>query len=136
VSHELDELARALAGKVSRRQALKRTFLAAAGAILALLLPARRARAAGNTESLLDEVLDLFENKCQLFCEALFGEDTPEATSCSMLAKQHTGPCYQFGPQSPGCATNNCPHDTVCVSASPYYQYTSTLPGSFICIPV
>jgi hypothetical protein len=123
----MDDLARALAGgRVSRREALKRTLLGAIGAALALLLPARRAQAQGRG----------VPKGCAPFCNAVYGEDTPEATSCIMMAKQHAGPCYQFGPQSPGCATNNCPHGTVCVSASPYYQYTSTLPGSFICVPV
>jgi hypothetical protein len=121
----MDDLARTLAGGgMSRREALKRAFVGAIGAALALLLPARRALAAGVPRG------------CAAFCSAAYGEDTPEATSCIAMAKQQTGPCYQFGPQSPGCATNNCPSGTACVSASPYYQYTSPQPGSFICVPV
>ena len=105
------------------RAAVKRAALGAFGAALAGVLPARAAagpRGAGG---------------CAKFCNALYGENTPETTACIQAAKTGKGACYQFGPLSPGCADNPCPPSTVCVSGSDYY---SPYYGQFkpVCVPV
>lgn len=141
MSHEMDDLARALAGKVSRRQALKRTMAAAGGAVVAFLIPARRAEARSLRHRRFRERRDLSLGAplaCVEFCVAIYGQNTAEALTCIVESVECQGPCFQFGPESPACHDSDCPPKTVCVSSTGYRapEGGGTPPPQFICHPV
>jgi len=113
---QFDDLSKALARGLSRRQALQRMVGGVVAAAVALVLPGRTF--AGGTSD------------CAHFCDAVFGDDTPEADACIADARHGTGACYEFGPRSTACEFVQCPPGEVCVSFNTNYG-----PGTGTCIP-
>ena len=112
MSREFDDLARALASGMSRRTALKRFVVAAAGLAVGGLLPGR----AGAARSGDVPCASSAPPTCQTFCAWLYGKGTPAYTNCTNEGRCRYGPCYWYGPQSPDCHHSVCPVGTVCVS--------------------
>ena len=88
-----DELTKALATSMSRRQALRRTGGLLGGAVLAGFIPG---------------VAWARNNDCARFCNSVFGGDTPASAQCAMDAAHGKGLCYTCGPASGNTKTICC----------------------------
>jgi hypothetical protein len=111
VQKEFDDLAKAFATGMSRRTAIKRFGLAALGVAFAGLAPGRAAARATT-------ICGQTPPTCKSFCDWLYGKGSKAYFSCIDSGACHSGPCYEFGPQSPDCHHSVCPVNTVCVSLS------------------
>jgi hypothetical protein len=107
MENRFDELAKSLAGSVSRREALVRLGAGLAGVVLASL-GARPVEAQGNSA-------------CDNFCDSIFtGSD---AGHCTSDAAHGEGICYQCGPAAPAGHPDFCNvagiGPTCCTSTAP-----------------
>lgn len=122
MTEQFDDLARALAKKVSRRQAAKGLVASGLAAVTAAVLPSRaRARTACPLS-------------CLQFCDAIYGPLSPAGVACTVDAVLRTGACYEFGPESSACRSVSCPRDTICVANTSYYGYSGS--GQTMCLPI
>ena len=116
-----DDLAKALASGMSRREALKRFGIAAAGTLLFFRHPG--GAHAGESSD------------CKTFCEFIYGKGTDAYHACWEDAKHGKGTCFEFGPKSKACRGASCPQYSFCVSNDFNFNYTGS-PSSFHCIPI
>jgi len=96
-----DDLAKALASGMSRREALRRAGIAAAGTLFFFRPVGAYAGEGGN---------------CKHFCRFVYGEGTSAYKECLQSAKKGKGACYEFGPKSKACREFTCPEHTFCVT--------------------
>ena len=115
-----DDLAKALASGMSRRDALKRFGYAAAGTLLFF----RHPLGAHAGES----------SDCKRFCTFVYGKDTDAYHECWESAKHGRGACFEFGPESKACRSIQCPPYSFCVSQNFNFNYTGVGPGGH-CVP-
>ena len=123
-----DDLGRALASGMSRREALRKFGVAVGGSLVFF-----RSGVAGAKPP--KEPQPTTAQQCDQFCLWLYGEKTNAYKNCSKQANQGFGPCYDFGPASPGCADARCPNHTFCVSNSMNMNVNFTVPTEFHCVP-
>jgi hypothetical protein len=124
VTQQIDDLARALASKVSRRQAVKAAAVSGFAALVATVRPGT-ARAG------------LIQTPCADFCTTIYGGATAATLECILASLQCTGPCYQFGPSSAPCRGVTCGSGSVCMAQNT--ENSSSLSGGAamgVCIPV
>jgi len=114
-----DDLARALASGMSRRDALKRFGIAAAGTLFFF-----RPGGAHAGES----------SDCKDFCTFVYGKGTAAYHECWEDAKRGRGVCFQFGPESKECRQIQCPPHSFCVSHNFNFNFTGVGPGGH-CVP-
>jgi len=102
VENRFDEMAKAMASSVSRREALRRVAGGFAGAALASLgLSRGRAWGDGNPNKGNDA--------CAHWChDVAFPGPGPDAGKCTSAAAKGKGPCYECGPAAVG------PHGPIC----------------------
>lgn len=111
MGRQFDDLSKAMARRISRGQALRGLLGGAFAAALATIIPGRALARQGS------------DGDCFRFCNAVYGDNSWEAHACIQQSGRGTGPCYQFGPFSPGCEDVHCPHGQICVSVSLNYSY-------------
>ncbi len=116
----LDDLSKALASGMSRRDALKRFGLAAAGTLLFF----RRPGFAHAGES----------SDCKRFCKFVYGDGTAAYRECWEDAKRGRGVCFEFGPKSKACRSIDCPEHSFCISETFNFNFTGVGPGG-MCVP-
>lgn len=123
MSEAFDDLAKALASGMSRREALRRFGIAAFGG-LAFLYPAR-ARAAPASAAGKGTF-----TACVDFCAFVYHPGTNAYYKCVRDAKDDKGLCKEFGPASAPCRGVQCPPHSFCVSNTFNFNFNSTgLPG-------
>ena len=121
-----DDLSRALASGMSRRDALRKFGIALAGSVLFL-----RSGVAGAKPP--KDPAPTLAQQCDQFCLWLYGEKTKAYKACSKEANQGTGACYDFGPASEGCLDVRCPSHSFCVGNS--MNMNDTVTGETHCVP-
>ena len=109
-----DDLSKALASGMSRREALKRFGIAAAGAVFFL----RPGGALGGTDPGRN-------NRCKEFCRFMYG-DTKAGSKCWQDSLHGKGACYDTGPKSEGCKHVECPERSYCVSHTFNFNFTGS----------
>ena len=118
-----DDLARAFASGMSRRDALRRFGLATAGALFAFG-PARANAAALHVNP-----------DCVAFCGFMFKIGSQAYENCVKDAKHGTGLCYATGPMSKACRGAKCPKHSICISSNVNFNHT-IVTGEYFCMPV
>jgi hypothetical protein len=121
-----DDLSKALASGMSRRDALRKFGVAVAGSLFffrpgaggAFITPTRPP-----------------DKACQQFCLWLYGKGTSAYATCVNQAKQKYGACYDFGPGSPACSGVECPSHSFCVSNSVNFTVNAHVPVGYTCVP-
>ncbi len=115
-----DDLSKAIAGKVSRGQALRTMIGGAFAAAIAAMVPGK---------SFADPTSH--SKDCARFCQYVYGKSAVEAGQCKQEAANGYGPCYYYGPASPACQNVTCPNGTFCTSVS----MNNSLYGEAYCQP-
>lgn len=122
-----DNLAKALASGMSRRDALRRFGIATAGTLFAFG-PAKAALAGGGGggSTLAD---------CETFCGFLYKRGSGAYRQCIQDAKHETGVCFDQGPASKVCRDSHCPKHTICMSNNVNFNHSLTT-GGYVCMPI
>jgi len=120
-----DDLAKAFASRMSRRDALRRAAIATAGALFAFG-PARARAASAGKDANAD---------CKAFCGFLYKPSSQAYKDCVTQAKHGFGACYELGPRSKACKHAQCPKHSLCMSSHVNFNDTVT-GGDFICVPL
>jgi hypothetical protein len=118
-----DDLAKAFASGMSRRDALRRFGLATAGAMFAF----------GPAKAVAATTAHRFD--CDAFCGFMFKPNSQAYFSCIRDAKHGTGACFDLGPASKDCRGVDCPKHSICISNNVNFNHTIT-PGDAFCMPV
>ena len=121
-----DDLAKAFASRMSRRDALRRAALATAGALFAFGPARARAATAGATGAKPD---------CTAFCGFMFKPSSQAYKNCVADAKQGRGLCYELGPRSKPCRDARCPKHSICISNNVNFNHTFT-GNDYFCVPI
>jgi hypothetical protein len=122
-----DDLSKALASGMSRRDALRKFGIAVAGSLFFL----RPGFAGAKTP----KEGPTTQQQCDQFCLWLYGPKTSAYKTCKSQANAGYGACYDFGPASPNCNGVNCPNHSFCVSNSMNMNFNSTMPEEHHCVP-
>jgi hypothetical protein len=104
-----DDLSKAIAAGVSRREALRRFGVAAIGLAFGGLFAGRAGAKVPSEHDLKD---------CEKFCNWLYGKNTEQVKQCIKDSRHHKGACYQFGPESDACEHVVCPPHTFCMASN------------------
>jgi hypothetical protein len=123
MTQQFDDLARALASRVSRRQAVKAAAVSGVAALVATVRPGT-ARAG------------LIQDGCADFCTTIYGEATAATLECILAGVGSKGPCYQFGPNSAPCRGVTCGPGSVCMAQATENSSLSGGAAMGVCIPV
>ena len=121
-----DDIAKAFASRMSRRDALRRAAIATAGALFAFG-PARARAASAGKGAAAD---------CKAFCSFLYKPWTQGYKDCVTAAKQGLGACYDVGPRSKACKEARCPKHSICMSTSVNFNFTAIHDDDYLCVPL
>jgi len=112
---------------MSRREALRKFGIAAAGSLFFLRLGLAGAKSPKEGPTT--------QEQCDQFCLWLYGPKTSAYKNCKSQANNGFGPCYQWGPASCACQDATCPNKSFCVANSMNMNCNSTIPAEHHCVP-